>query len=42
MNKPNQLNPINIKGKSQTYSDFYTFNLSPASTNSLLVVISYT
>ena len=30
MSKPNQLNPLNIKGKSQTYSDFYTYNLSPA------------
>ena len=37
MNKPNQLNPINIKGKSQTYSDFYTYNISPAESDKFII-----
>ena len=37
MSKPNQLNPLNLKGKSQTYSDFHSLNLSPAESDKFTI-----
>ena len=38
MSKPNQLNPLNLKGKSQTYSDFHSLNLSPAESDKFTII----